>query len=204
MRINKDFGMLHLVDDSLIIASANWEMLGKDKAENFLEEIKHEYESDKARVREGCNSIDVVVNKKTLLSFYWSKKDKWKYGIRTKEEAIDLAGEFARQYNSEGYRPSSEIMLVKRKSMIDEVLVYDSDDELIATFESSRLADMFLDSINCVAEVYFDPWGLESSSPAWDRSIRHESKIKEIKGIPVNEWILSLMQYMNDNWERCE
>lgn len=204
MRVNNDLGLLHLMDGTEIIATVNWERVGMMKARDILAEIEKECEAKKPTVRETGSSIEVKQSGKTLLSFYWSDKDKWRYGIRTKEEALELAEEFVNQLDNPQDYPSCNITIVKKEFTCGSVAVFDKDDNKIAIFESNRMADLFLDSIDCVPLDKFDPWGLESSSSAWDRSIRHSSSLTKIKDIPIDDWILSLMQYIDDNWRRCE
>lgn len=203
MRINEEFGMMKLRDGDEVIASINFSRVDKIKAKEILKGIKHECDSSEPRIDKGGSCVDVVINGKTVLSFYWAEKDRWKYGIRTRDEAVELAEEFVRQYK-EGLEHSNIEPIKMMYSFSGSVTLYDKDDEEIAIFETKDLADKFLNTMEFVDMSRFDEYGLESSAPMWDRSIRHESSIKEIKGIPVDEWILSLMQYMNDNWERCE
>lgn len=200
MRISEEFGMMNLRDGDVVIASINFSRVDKIKAKEILEEIKNYYEP---RIDKGGSCVDVVINGRTVLSFYWAEKDRWKYGIRTKDEAVELAEEFVRQYK-EGLKHSNIEPIKVMYSCSGSVTLYDKDDDEIAIFETKDLADKFLDTMEFVDMSRFDEYGLESSAPMWDRSIRHQYSTKEIKDKPVLEWILSLMQYMNDNWERCE
>lgn len=156
------------------------------KIDEMLDELPH--------ICESCDFIEVRKGTNELMTFYWHYDDDWKYGIRTKKDALKLAKHFISLYMMDEL-PSSEKRTCEIRPSLTGTKAY-VNGEHIATFVKSSDARDFYD------EAYdgeINGYGLKSHSHKWDRSIRTNHFNKE----DTVRYCHLLMDYM-DTWEECD
>jgi len=142
-------------------------------------------------------TVYISKNGKELLSIYWGENDDWRYGIKTKEEAEELAREFIRLYELDEL-PKPKVKTVRIPYTCGSTVPVEVDGETVAEFGSRREAkEFFSDYLNLDDE--WSSWGLHSHHGGWDRSIRRGS----LEGRELRKYVLLLCDYMNENWDRC-
>lgn len=197
MRINEGNEMFNLYDGDELVASVNFSVFGRNTAQKVLEDLKKSF----LKIKKGDNSIAVVNGEgRSIISFYWHRRDNWRYGIETKQQAIELAKEFVRLYKSDEELPLTRITPSRLGHTMTGVNVY-VDDDKIAFFREGRYARKFAEE-RYSAGINLDDEGLSSHSSAWNKSILTDTST--IKEQSSQDWVKALMKYMDDNWGRCD
>jgi len=113
------------------------------------------------------STIKVRKGTTNLIAFYWNENDDWKYGIRTKEDAIELAEEFIRLYKMD-HLPILTTNYVKIEYLSPFYHVINNH-KRVAKFRSERDARDYKKKLTGGAVV--DEIGLLSHSGKWVNSI---------------------------------
>jgi len=202
MKIKREKGWTSIEKDGCtIVTVVNKDMdsrspFSKEEATEIVEDI---YDKLKMRptIQHQCDRISVVKGCQTLIVVYWGERDKWRYGIRTKEEAIEIASEFVRLYSLDTL-PQPIVCPIKYSYDWDGVSVVDINGNTLAKFSSKSNARCYFRDYLDNNEINND--GLKSHHSGWDRSIRRGT----IKGKELKRYILLLLDYIDENWGRCD
>ena len=172
--------------DKMVVKLMETPEFSKRKLKDMVNTITEKY--DTVQWLNDGSAISVFDKTKKLISFYWHEDDDWKYGIRTKEDAIELAEEFIRLYKMD-YFPPATIRDAKIEYFQPFYHVI-SNHKRVAKFRDERDARDYKKSITGDAVV--DTIGLLSHSGKWVNSI-----YKCSDSIDIQTYCELLMDFMD-------
>lgn len=173
-------------NDKMIVKLMETPQFPKRTLKDMVETITKKY--DTVQCYSDGSAINVVDRTTKLIAFYWDKNDDWKYGIRTKEDAIELAEEFIRLYKMD-HLPLLTTNYVKIEYLAPFYHVINNH-KRVAKFRNEKDAKEYKESFDGGAVI--DSIGLISHSGKWVNSI-----YKCDKSINIERYCRLLMDYMD-------
>lgn len=187
-------------DKVAIIYDKDWDSrfpLTKEKATEYIKELKTKMESEGYHIDESGSWIEIFEGKKSLCTIYWRSDDDWKYGIKNKEEGRRIANKIV-----EIYKDSRPFVYCGRKVIETSlytslIAVRNSHGKVFAKFRNMDEQKKYFEDCKIID---MDSNGLKSYSEKWDRSIRfNHSNKDEIKKI-----LYPLLDWMDSSGWRCK
>lgn len=166
-----------------------------DMAELIAHQIADKVVDKLPKIVDGLENIAVKFDGKEV-EFYWDSGDVWRYGIRTKKDALKLAKEFIRLYMLEELpKPKEPNITIKQQFGRWTVR---KNGRRIASFSSKSEAEEFYNEKGRDMSEIFNYSGLKSFSLKWDRSIRSTS----LNNSEFKTYCQLLMDYMDsEGWD---
>jgi len=171
----------------------------KEMSKQIAEKIRSEVLTQYPLISQNGPSVYVDCGEDSIISFYWAEDDDWKYGIKSKKKAMELAKEFVRLYMLDEL-PSTEKVALTIKNGLNDTHVYKNGRKIAEIDSYEKARKLYSDGYrNITDEIALH--GLQSHSSKWDRSILSRS----LNPTELTHYCMLLMEYMDKNWrDECD